>query len=69
MSSLPPSLAPFVLDAALLTMDKDKLAHGSTGVVFKGTYRGQPVCVKVLPRFTTRLCPFAACVTVFPPCP
>ena len=45
--ALPPLLAPFVLDASALVIEDTVLGSGSYGKVFRGSYKAQPVCVKV----------------------
>ena len=42
-----PLLAPFVLDASALVIEDTVLGSGSYGKVFRGSYKDQPVCVKV----------------------
>ena len=44
---LTPTLASFVLDEALLIIEPTELARGANGAVYRGSYNGQPVCVKV----------------------
>ena len=42
-----PHLAPFVVDEAQLVVEPITIATGHRGMIFRGSYQQQPVCVKV----------------------